>query len=161
MLLLSLPEVIHAEVSDHAPIVRFDVDSGGEGACVPQLDRLGRLLAENDITEINNVFLNGNERLLARADERDVDSTSLTENRKGRFDVHVEARRERDGDGGRETGGHAARRRVLNVKEVFDFVLEWQQLERVEGEGDVRKQNRLRVRNAHREVLQKERKISS
>ena len=50
-----------------------------------------------------------------------------------RVDVYIELRREGDGDRGRETSGHSASWSVLDMEEVLDVVLQWKQLEGVEG----------------------------
>ena len=90
------------------------------------------MLSENDIAEVDRRVFDLNQGLLAGADERDVDAARLAQNGEHRVNVLVQLWRERDGDRGGETGGHAARRRVLNVEEVLNLVLQRQQLERTE-----------------------------
>ena len=87
------------------------------------------MLSENDVAEVDCWVLNLDESLLASANQRNIDSSSLTKNREDRVDVFVKLRGESDRDSGGETSGHSTRWSVLNVEEVLDLILKRQQFE--------------------------------
>ena len=147
-------DVIDRHEWNGCAIGSLDEDLSRQGTLVHDFEVLGVLLAEDNVSKVDFGRFNLDKGLFAGANQRNIDSSSLAENREDRVDVLVELGREGDGDCGRQAGGHAARRRVLNDKEVLDLVFEWQQLERAEAERNVCHQDGLRVRYSHRKVLE-------
>ena len=130
--LLFLFDIIDGHEGNGRTIWRLHIDLGRQRALVRDLEILSVLLSKDDIAEVDRRVLDLDQGLLAGADEWDVDLARFTQDGEDGVDVLVELGSERDGDGRGETGGHAARRRVLNVEEVLDLVLQRQKLERTE-----------------------------
>jgi hypothetical protein len=99
---------------------------------------LGAGLAKNDIAEVNQWLINFKQRFLTRANQRNLDKTSLSQYGEEVIDVLVELGCESDCDRCGKTCTHSARGCVHNIEEVFDLILQGHQFETVEGEGDVR-----------------------
>lgn len=96
LLLFPLPEVVHVEEWNGTAVVGLDEHFGCQGAGVLELQLLGGLLTEYDISEIDNVFFDRDERLLTGANQWDIDLASLTQDREEGVDVLVQLGREGD-----------------------------------------------------------------
>ena len=153
-LLLLLLEVGLRDEGDGPRVGGLDVDGGGEGAGVLDLETAGEFLLEDDVSEVDERAVDGKQGLLAGAEQGDVDGAGFSEDGEDFVDVLVDLGREGDLNGSGEAGTHAAGGREDDVEEVLDRVREGQEFEGVEAEAHVGHQNGLGVRHAHLEVLE-------
>ena len=82
----------------------LDVDLGGQGALVHNLQVLSVLFTENYIAKVDFGLLDLDKGFFAGADERNVDFAGFTQNWEDGVDVFVELGGERDRDRGGKTG---------------------------------------------------------
>ena len=127
--LLLLLDVVDGDERDRRAIRRLHIDLSRQGALIRDSQVLSVLLSEDYIAEVNCRVFNLYERFLAGTDERNVDAAGFTENGKDGIDVLIQLRSERYRDSGRQASRHPARRRVLDMEEVLDLILQRQKFE--------------------------------
>ena len=106
--LLLLLYVISGDKRDRSAIGCLHVDFCRKSALICDLQVLSVLLAKDDVPEVDLGLLDFDKSFLACANERNVNATSLRQDREDRIDVLVELRGKSDGDSRGETCGHAA-----------------------------------------------------